>query len=511
MARRDHTTAVHRVVGGADPGSCWSSCWPWPPGARPPGASTSRRVRRPAGRRLVRRPAAARPPSSPRRSPHRRGWSCRRSRHRPRSPRPPAPGRWPRPGSAPPLAPYLGDPDLGPHVVARGRAARAGEPAYSSGQGTATPGLHDQALHHDGGAAGPGARAQLHHHGGRRRPAAGRAGRRRRPLPRPASRSTDDTPYPARADVVTLAQRTAKTLRRQGRRQVSVGYDDSLFTGPAANPTWEPDYVPDGVVSPIVRALGRRGSGRSATAGSPTRRRPPPPRSPSALADAGIDVQGVPEPGRAGAGGARLAAMPSAPLGEIVERILDVSDNEAAEVLLRHVGPGRRPRRARLPPASRVSSGCWARRASTSLRASSTTAAGCPAPTGSPRRPWSTCSALAASPDHPSCAPSSPGCRWPASPARWPTGSTGRPRGARPGAGQDRHPDRGLLAGRHRGRTRRRTDGLRADEPTGSARPTPSTRARPWTTPPPRWAPAGAVGSGAAARVALHRSTTVGA
>ncbi len=47
---------------------------------------------------------------------------------------------------------------------------------------------------------------------------------------------------------------------------------------------------------------------------------------------------GVPERGVAGSGGARVAQVRSAPLGSIVERILEVSDNEASEVLLRHVG-----------------------------------------------------------------------------------------------------------------------------------------------------------------------------
>ena len=147
-----------------------------------------------------------------------------------------------------------------------------------------------------------------------------------------------DTPYPARADVVTLAKRTARALRREGTRRVSVGYDDGLFTGPAVNPTWEPDYVPDGVVSPITSLWvdeGRAGTGYGRVADPALTAAT---TFADALAATGIEVRGAPERGVAATGGASLATVSSAPLGQVVERILDVSDNEASEVLLRHVG-----------------------------------------------------------------------------------------------------------------------------------------------------------------------------
>ncbi len=58
--------------------------------------------------------------------------------------------------------------------------------------------------------------------------------------------------WPHRADVVSLARRTAASLEERGRGKVRLAYDDSLFTGPAENPHWRKDYVPDGVVSPIT-------------------------------------------------------------------------------------------------------------------------------------------------------------------------------------------------------------------------------------------------------------------
>jgi serine-type D-Ala-D-Ala carboxypeptidase/endopeptidase (penicillin-binding protein 4) len=151
---------------------------------------------------------------------------------------------------------------------------------------------------------------------------------------RPASSDT----WPRRADVVSLARRTAAALDELGRRRVRVGYDDSLFTGPAVNPHWRNDYVTDGVVSPITALWvdeGRDASGfgrvadPSAEAASEFAR---------ALERAGIKVQGQPSPKRARDGEPALARATSAPLAQVVERVLEVSDNEAAEVLARHVG-----------------------------------------------------------------------------------------------------------------------------------------------------------------------------
>jgi len=144
--------------------------------------------------------------------------------------------------------------------------------------------------------------------------------------------------WPHVADVGTLARRTAAALDRTGRGKVRVGYDDSLFTGPAENPMWRRSYVPDGVVSPITalwvdEGVDASGFGRvadpSAEAAAEFAR---------ALERAGIRVVGRPtaEDGRRGA--PVLARVTSAPLAQIVEQVLSVSDNEGAEVLARHVG-----------------------------------------------------------------------------------------------------------------------------------------------------------------------------
>lgn len=142
--------------------------------------------------------------------------------------------------------------------------------------------------------------------------------------------------YPARADVHTLAQRAAAALKLQGVTQVRLTYDATLFRGPAVNPTWPANYLPDSVVPPISalwvnegQLHGRYVSDPAAAAGRTFA---------TALAKAGVKVVGPVRPGRAAADAVPVAEIKSAPLGEIVQHTLAVSDNNAAEVLARQVG-----------------------------------------------------------------------------------------------------------------------------------------------------------------------------
>ncbi len=235
------------------------------------------------------------------------------------------------------LGPYLKDRDLGPHVLAAVAPLAAGEPAYVSGGGLAIPASTTKLVTVTAALLALGAEHTFETSvvaGGPHRVVLVGGGD---PflLAEPAD---DETPYPHRADVVTLAQQTAAALKAAGKRRVSVGYDDSLFTGPTANAHWEKDYVPDGVVSPITALWVNEG--RSATGYG---RVPDPALTAAtlfagALSRAGIEVVGVPSHGVVDSGGAQLAVSQSAPLSQIVERVLEVSDNEASEVLLRHVG-----------------------------------------------------------------------------------------------------------------------------------------------------------------------------
>lgn len=126
-------------------------------------------------------------------------------------------------------------------------------------------------------------------------------------------------------------------LREQQVTRVRLAYDDSLFTGPAVNPAWPETYLPEGVVPPITALWSDQGRGSgvrfvaepSAAAADVFR---------AELKKQGITVTGriLDRPGSADL--PAIASVRSASVGEIVQRMLEVSDNQAAEVLARHVG-----------------------------------------------------------------------------------------------------------------------------------------------------------------------------
>ena len=140
------------------------------------------------------------------------------------------------------------------------------------------------------------------------------------------------------ASLQTLAALTAHRLHEQGVRTVQVAYDTSLFTGPRVNPHWRKSYIPDDVVSPITALWADEGL-------KPTGygRVPDPPATAAALFASylhkrGIEVrQGIFEQ-KARAGAREIATVTSPPVADIVERVLQYSDNEGAEVLAHQVG-----------------------------------------------------------------------------------------------------------------------------------------------------------------------------
>ena len=129
-----------------------------------------------------------------------------------------------------------------------------------------------------------------------------------------------------------LAARTAAALQAQGISRVSLGYDDSLFSGPV----WHADW-PEGdrqFVAPISALVIDEGaavpgteSGSQVTAGIFA----------DQLRAAGIDVTGDVVAASA-TGGSELAKVASAPLGLLVQEMLTHSDNFIAEMLLRQLG-----------------------------------------------------------------------------------------------------------------------------------------------------------------------------
>lgn len=146
-------------------------------------------------------------------------------------------------------------------------------------------------------------------------------------------KKTDDPVI--RADLTTLARRTAAALNKTGTKSVRLGFDATLFTGPAASPTWEPTYVSDNIVTSVSALWADQGEQNGIRAKDPAA---------SAartfgdlLEDRGITVTGEPEPAKAQDDAAALAVVRSATVARIVETLLRVSDNQAAEVMLRQL------------------------------------------------------------------------------------------------------------------------------------------------------------------------------
>ena len=157
-------------------------------------------------------------------------------------------------------------------------------------------------------------------------------------LERGPTKDGEPWPYPARADLRALAEQTAAALAADGTRRVRLAYDDTLFDGPQVNSTWESGYVSSGEVSPtsalwVDRGKVREGLGRVPNPSAEAAR-----SFVDALTAAGVTVVGTPRAARAASDAQPVAAVDSAPLSQIVQRLLDVSDNDAAEVLLRQVG-----------------------------------------------------------------------------------------------------------------------------------------------------------------------------
>jgi serine-type D-Ala-D-Ala carboxypeptidase/endopeptidase (penicillin-binding protein 4) len=230
----------------------------------------------------------------------------------------------------------LRDRDLGRHVLAVVAPLAAGEPAYTLGRGLAVPASTTKVVTSAAALYALGSDHVFE--------TTVELDRRRRVLlvgggdPLLASApDKDESAYPPRADVVTLAEKTAKALRKKGIRRIRVGYDASLFTGPGENPTWEADYIPDGVVSPTSALWVDEGRPESGFGRVPDPAAAAADAFARALTRAGVKVEGAPAEAAA-RGTEPVAKVASAPLADIVERILTVSDNEAAEVLLRHVG-----------------------------------------------------------------------------------------------------------------------------------------------------------------------------
>ncbi|WP_175507441.1 D-alanyl-D-alanine carboxypeptidase/D-alanyl-D-alanine endopeptidase [Nocardioides alpinus] len=237
------------------------------------------------------------------------------------------------------VTPDLADPDLGRHVVGAVTSLTPGSETWTSGDGRYLPASTTKLLTVGAALAtlgpdqtfttrvvrGVGPREVVLVGGGD-------------PLlaSQPLTVAEAEATYPARADVATLALAAADALGGKGR--VKVRFDDSLFTGPTDNPAWRRDYVPDDIVSPITSLMVDSGIEPDGLSRSDDPSLAAARAFADALAAAGVTLVGDPRRVVAPPRAEELAAVESAPLGEIAERVLDVSDNEGAEVLAHQVG-----------------------------------------------------------------------------------------------------------------------------------------------------------------------------
>lgn len=136
------------------------------------------------------------------------------------------------------------------------------------------------------------------------------------------------------ATLAELATRTAVDLKDRGIKKVRLGWDDSLFSGPARNPTWPDGYVATDVVAP-VNALTADHAETQGLA-----RAPDPAAAAASSFAARLEKRGITVSKKAGdqeASGEQIAGVQSATVQQIVTSMLVHSDNDAAETLLRHV------------------------------------------------------------------------------------------------------------------------------------------------------------------------------
>ncbi len=147
------------------------------------------------------------------------------------------------------------------------------------------------------------------------------------------ARTSNPDAYPRAASLEALARRTAQQV---GRGPVRLAYDDSLFTGPAVNPAWPASYLPDEVVPPITALWDDRGAEEgfgfvddpSADAAADFA---------ALLRRQGVRVVGVPAAAVAAPDAIEVASVDGPTVGELVERLMVVSDNNTAEVLAHQV------------------------------------------------------------------------------------------------------------------------------------------------------------------------------
>lgn len=150
--------------------------------------------------------------------------------------------------------------------------------------------------------------------------------------------ATKRAAYPTPATLTQLAARTAAAVT--GTRFV-LRYDDGLWQGPTQAVGWQPSYVSGGNVAPVSALEVDEGRLSGFTSLHPQPRVGDPALAAAtafgkALESAGVRLRGAVRRATAPST-APIATVASAPISELVQRMLTDSDNDLAEALARTV------------------------------------------------------------------------------------------------------------------------------------------------------------------------------
>ncbi|MFJ3200006.1 D-alanyl-D-alanine carboxypeptidase/D-alanyl-D-alanine-endopeptidase [Streptomyces sp. NPDC086989] len=150
----------------------------------------------------------------------------------------------------------------------------------------------------------------------------------------PSLTAKKKSPAGSGGSLVALAADAAQALKAAGTAAVRLGYDDTLFTGPARHPIGDNPNI-----ALITSLAADEGRPDDSTSGPVERVEDPALETARTFAallrERGVTVTGDPARAKAPAGAQPLATTLSTPLGGLVERMLTNSDNDIAEVLAR--------------------------------------------------------------------------------------------------------------------------------------------------------------------------------
>lgn len=132
------------------------------------------------------------------------------------------------------------------------------------------------------------------------------------------------------ADLTAAAVLTTAGETPVGGTVFSLAFDDDLFSGPLASPTWPRLYVEEGIVSRITALIADGGfiGGISSDPSQATAK-----KFAELLKNRGVNLAGSPKRVTSPAEVTEIAAVESLPMSVIVQQSLETSDNTTADML----------------------------------------------------------------------------------------------------------------------------------------------------------------------------------